>query len=178
MKKLDLENVRIYSNTKDDIVDALDLIGQKVYMSDDEDFRRYSERELVGVCCEKDPSSAKFPFKGENVREWTHWYSYFVVCKDAKFKEEEEKKLRPFKSTYEFTQETGCNIGDVITIRKLDKSFEESCIVNGFKLLDTGPSISHCVHIVLGSDEYSLEELLLCFEYCVNGDWHSFGIEE
>ena len=171
MKKLDLENVKIYANTKRDIVDAIDLIGEEVYFSDNVNFESYTREKLTGVIYAEDDDHPFFCRA-----RWGH--NYFILAKDAKFKKERPKKLRPFKSTYEFAQETGCNIGDVITIRKLDKSFEESCIVNGFKLLDTGPSMPHCVHIVLGSDEYSLEELLLCFEYCVNGEWHSFGIEE
>ena len=41
MKKLDLENVRIYSNTTDDILDAMDLIDEEVYMSNSSDFNTY-----------------------------------------------------------------------------------------------------------------------------------------
>lgn len=38
MEKLDLSGVRIYSNTKDDARDAIDLIGEEVYLSDWVDF--------------------------------------------------------------------------------------------------------------------------------------------
>ena len=33
MEKLDLSGVRIYSNTKDDVRDAIDLIGEEVFVN-------------------------------------------------------------------------------------------------------------------------------------------------
>lgn len=44
MNKLDLSNVRIYANTKADIIDAMDLIGEEVYMSDWDDFNPHSKK--------------------------------------------------------------------------------------------------------------------------------------
>ena len=49
MKTLNLENVRIYTNAKCDIVDAMNLIGEEVYLSDDENFRSYREGHLLEV---------------------------------------------------------------------------------------------------------------------------------
>lgn len=174
MEKLDLSGVRIYSNTKDDARDAIDLIGEEVYLSDWTDFRGYDKGNLLEV---KYAPDVLYPFLGGHWHE-ARIYKYFILVKDAKFIEGKPKKLRPFTSTYEFTQETGCIIGDVITIRRIDGKFEESCIVNGFKLLDTGPSTPHRVYISLGSNEYSLEKLMCCFDYMKDGEWHPFGIEE
>ena len=47
MKTLNLENVKIYTNAKCDIVDAMNLIGEEVYLSDDENFRSYREGHLL-----------------------------------------------------------------------------------------------------------------------------------
>lgn len=171
-KKLDLENVRIYTNAKCDIVDALDLIGEEVYLSDDKNFEVYRKGCLTAV---KYTNDVLYPFLGGYE---IGSYKYFILAKDAKFIEGIAKKLRPFTSTYEFTQVTGCDIGDVITIRSVDGKFEESCIVSGYKLLDTGPSTPHRVYISLGSNEYSLEKLVCCFEYVKDDEWYPFGIEE
>lgn len=48
-KELNLENVRIYSSTKNDILDAINLIGEKVYFSDDVNFESYKEGNLLEV---------------------------------------------------------------------------------------------------------------------------------
>lgn len=171
-KKLDLENVRIYTNAKCDIVDALDLIGEGVYLSDDKNFESYRKGCLTEV---KYANGVTYPFLGGYE---LGAYKYFILVKDAKFIEGIPRKLRPFTSTYEFTQVTGCDIGDVITIRRVDGQFEESCIVNGYKLLDTGPSTPHRVYITLGVDTYTFEELLRIFEYREDDEWLPFGIEE
>ena len=49
MKKLDLSRVRIFSNTKDDARDAIDLIGEEVYLSDDASFSSYNKGNLIEV---------------------------------------------------------------------------------------------------------------------------------
>lgn len=175
MKTLNLENVRIYSNTKDDILDAMDLIDEEVYMSNSSDFRSYREGHLLEV---KYANGIAYPFSGGYE---VGSYKYFILAKDAKFVEERPKKLRPFTSTYEFTQATGCDIGDVITIRRLDGKFEESCVVNGYRYcLDADPSKPGVVYITLGAFRYSLQELFEYFEYYDNDNskWKPFGIEE
>lgn len=170
MKKLDLSSVRIYTNTKDDIVDAIDLIGEEVFLSDWLDFRGYDKGNLLEV---KYTHGVLYPFLGGyEVRP----YKYFILAKDAKSIEGIAQKLRPFTSTYEFTQVTGCDIGDVITIRRVDGQFEESCVVNGYRYcLDTEPGIPY---ITLGADKYSFEELLRNFIYDEDGEWKPFGVEE
>ena len=179
VKQLDLSNVTIYETKKRDMVEAIDLIGQDVYVSNDVDFSKHHKCKLVEVNCVIGESyTSLYPFVGEYKASEKHVYKYFILAKDAKFIEGQPKKLRPFKSSWEFTDVTGCNIGDVITIRRLDKIFEESCVVNGYKLLDTGPSTPHCVYISLGANEYSLVKLMRCFEYAKGDEWYPFGVEE
>lgn len=175
MEKLDLENVRIYSNTKAGIIDAMDLIGQDVYMSDDENFEDYYKYKLVGVKVIDDYCR----FLGNEGKEtYTFAYKHFILVKDVKFKEEKEKKLRPFKSVFEFNQKTGFSIGNIIFIRKTDDSFEEECVINGFKYLNikylnTGPRDTY---IIIGSDKYTFEELKNDYLYFKDGEWHQFGV--
>ena len=173
MKTLNLENVRIYTNAKCDIIDALDLIGEEVYLSDDVNFKSYKKGCLLEV---KYANGVTYPFLGGYE---VGSYRYFILAKDAKFIEKRPKKLRPFTSTYEFTQVTGCDIGDVITIRRIDGKFGESCVVNGYRnCLDSDPSKPGIVYVTLGADKYSLAELLLYFEYLEDGKWKPFGIED
>ena len=170
-RKLDLSNVRIYTNAKCDIVDAIDLIGEEVYLSDDENFRSYREGHLLEVKYGRD---VLYPFLGGYE---VGSYKYFILAKDAKFIEKEPKKLRPFISVKEFTQITGCDIGDAITIRRIDGTFEESCIVNGYRYcLNTDSSKPRTVYMTLV--RYSLQELLLCFEYRKDDEWYPFGVAE
>ena len=172
-RNLYLSGVRIYSNTKDDIVAAMNLIGEEVYLSDDENFRSYREGHLLEV---KYTNGVTYPFLGGYE---IGSYRYFILAKDAKFIEKEPKKLRPFISVKEFTQITGCDIGDVITIRRIDGTFEESCIVNGYRYCsNTDPSKPGTVFITLGAFRYSLQELLLYFEYRKDDEWYPFGVEE
>ena len=173
MKTLNLENVRVYTNTKDDIVDAINLIGEEVYLSDDENFRSYREGHLLEV---KYANGVAYPFLGGYE---IGSYRYFILAKDAKFVEERPKKLRPFISVKEFTQITGCDIDDWITIRRIDGTFEELCIVNGYRYCsNTDPSKPGTVFITLGAFRYSLQELLLYFEYRKDDEWYPFGVEE
>lgn len=173
-KELDLNNVRIYSKTKDNIRDAMDLVGQKVYMSDDADFHEYSERELIGVTYTENGRlfSVEYPFAGKDSRAGTCEYRYFVLCKDVKFKE--EKELRPFNSVQEFTDITGCKIGDKITITCVNLCYEDVCLFNGIrKNLET-----NSISIILGTSMYSFKELKDYYLYYKDGKWHPFGIEE
>lgn len=173
-KELNLKNVRIYSKTKDNIRDAIDLVGQKVYMSDDADFHEYSERELVGVTYTENGRmfSVEYPFAGKDSRAGTCEYRYFVLCKDVKFKG--EKKLRPFASIQEFTDVTGCKIGDKITITCVNLGYEDFCVFNGVRRnLDT-----HTTSVMLGSSIYSFDKLKDYYLFYKNGKWCPFGIEE
>ena len=86
MKKLNLENVRIYSNTKDDILDAMNLIGEEVFLSNYEDFRQNIRDKLTGVIC-----------AGNDGRPFFHRvpprYKYFVLAKDVLPEEFKETKI-------------------------------------------------------------------------------------
>lgn len=86
-KPLDLSGVKIFSNTKDDIIDAMDLIGQEFYMSDDKNFKNYVTGRLTGVQYSEDDD---FSFLGKD-EDSIFSYIYCILAKDAKFKE--EKKL-------------------------------------------------------------------------------------
>ena len=79
MKTLNLENVKIYTNAKCDIVDAMNLIGEEVYLSDDENFRSYREGHLLEV---KYANGVAYPFLGGYE---IGSYRYFILAKDAKF---------------------------------------------------------------------------------------------
>lgn len=178
MKKIDTEKSVIYRfNKLSELTKCVLLLGEKGYFSDFENFSDYKYGTLTEVTV---GYSAKeiYPFRrGENEAD-TGVYSYFIPESRVVFKEEEEepKKLRSFKSTWEFEQVTGCSIGDVITIHRIDNRFEESCIVNGYKYcLNVDPSI---VYIVLGADKYTLEQLLQYFKYAKDGEWLPFGVEE
>ena len=77
--KLDLSGVRIYSNTKDDARDAIDLIGEEVYLSDDASFSSYNKGNLIEVSFSNEYS---YLFQGGFGIEK---YKYFILEKDAKF---------------------------------------------------------------------------------------------
>lgn len=267
-KPLDLNNVRIYSNTKYDILDAMDLIGQDVYVSNFSDFHTYDICNLAGVAGIKyiESDSCHFLVDRDKGDLGFHKYRFLILAKDAKFKEEKEikmnketilkeyeetiqkrdellrllsyfdsntefshssfallwllrenfiqnvkiletiaenekiyefyeiqrkqfipvtstseekpKKLRPFKSTREFEQVTGCSIGDVITICKVDGGFEETCIVNGYRYSDLESSKPTIVYMALGADKYSLEELFRYFKYRKNDELLPFGVKD
>ena len=170
MKKLDLSGVRIYSNTKDDARDAIDLIGEEVYLSDDASFSSYNKGNLIEVSFSNEYS---YLFQGGFGIEK---YKYFILEKDAKFKNEDKayKIHRPYKSISEFCNETGCEeVGtDLITIR--NKKRKQECV-----LLYTGYS-EDAVH--LGGYVLTFECLLKHYEFynkCdEDGEWHPFGVEE
>ena len=166
-RKLDLSGVRIYSNTKDDIVNALDLIGEEVYLSDDANFKSYRKGYLLEV---KYANGVTYPFLGGYE---VGSYRYFILAKDAKFKDEEKayKIFRPYKSIDEFCIKTGCvKVGtDLLTIR--NKRRKQECV-----LLYTGYS-EDAVH--LGGYVLTFETLVKHYEfYNKCGEWKPFGIEE
>ena len=172
-RKLDLSGVRIYSNTKDDIIDAMDLIDEEVYMSNFSDFNTYDICNLAGVVGIKYIECASYHFLAEGDEGGFHKYRFFILAKDAKFKDEEKtyKIFRPYESIDEFCSETGCEkVGtDLITIR--NKRRKQKCV-----LLYTGYS-EDAVH--LGSYVLTFETLVKHYEfYNKCGEWHPFGIEE
>lgn len=174
-RPLDLSKVKVYSNTKEDAIKALSLIGQDIYMSDDEDFSDYVKGELIGVRYANVSAYVNLPFLCRicGIERRSNYYKHFILCKDAKFKE--EKKLRPFKSISEFCRETGIkNLGDTITIRIKNGKFGDVCIFNGYRTrLENNQII-----VFLGVEGYTLEELKDDYCYLKNCEWKPFGMEE
>ena len=171
MEKLDLSGVRIYSNTKDDVRDAIDLIGEEIYLSDDASFSSYNKGTLIEV---KYGHGISYPFIG-GISFDMEKYKYFILAKDAKFKDEETNKIhRPYKNISEFCNETGCEeVGvDLITIR--NKKRKQECV-----LLYTGYS-EDAVH--LGGYVLTFDCLLKHYEFYTkcgeDSEWKPFGIEE
>ena len=86
-RKLDLSGVRNYTNVKCDIIDAMNLIGEKVYLSDDVNFESYEEGNLIEVSYSNNIS---YPFLGEC---GIGAYRYLILEKYAKFVEGNEIKM-------------------------------------------------------------------------------------
>lgn len=169
-KLLDLNGVKVY--TRDDVVDAISIIGQDVYMSDTADFKSYYKCRLTGV---RAMEHNAFPFVGNDEHQ-SIIYKYCILAKDARFKEEKEKKLRPFKSIIEFGWETGCEeLGDKITIRSINENYDEECIFNGYRVMHDDKQTTI---IYLGCMNYTFQELKDYYLYSKAGKWHPFGIEE
>lgn len=168
-RTLDLSDVKIYTNAKCDIIDALDLIGEEVFLSDYADFRSYVKAKLAGVTYTED-NYRPFFHRGENPNLCE--YKYFILAKVVKFKDEKTCKIfRPYESIDEFCIETGCNkVGtDLLTIR--NKRRKQECV-----LLYTGYS-EDAVH--LGGYVLTFETLVKHYEfYNKCGEWKPFGIEE
>lgn len=174
-RQLDLSNVRIYSNTKQDIVDAIDLIGEEVYLADRADFGLHTKAKLTGVICAEDDDSPFFRGAG-NQHQWG--YKYLILAKDAKFKEEEKERiLRPFKDIKEFRTVTGRGIGGVITYKKKDSDAEYTVLINGYVRVN-----DNILGIYLGRRSYTFKELKDDYLYLhadiTSSEWKPFGMEE
>lgn len=165
-KQLDLRSVRIYKNEKQDIIDAIDLIGQEVYMSDDADFNTYDICNLVGVRYIEDNFC---PFIGRaEKRKDAYTYRFFVLAKDAKFV---EKELRPFNDIKEFLNETKKQVGASIRYRNINNCLENVMLFNGY----TNNEL-----VLFGIEFFTFKELFDRFEYFDNDtkEWKRFGVEE
>ena len=176
-KLLDLRGVRIYSSTQQDIKDAIDLIGQEVYMSDYADFCTYRKCELMGAMRVKGKGNsfaALYPFVCVDENNIQRAYKYFILAKDAKFVGEEgakEKKLRPYKNISEFCNETGCEeVGvDTIVIRNKDSKLLSVLLYTGY---------SDDI-VCLGGYIFTFADLLKNYEYALNSfEWLPFGVLE
>ena len=170
MKKIDVgSGVRIYSKTKDDIIDVMSLLGEKVYVSSTEDFEIYGIFKLAGVkfVLNKDECFIVDTLGGTQLS-----YKYLILAKDAKFKEE-EKELRPFKDVEEFFKKTGLALGKTMRYRKKDGFDEKECVVIIQGYTSDG-------YILIGSVYYKVEHLVNCYEYfdTDTSEWKPFGVEE
>lgn len=173
MRKINVEKSIVYKfDDRDDLSQCVQLLGEKGYFSCKWNFEHYERGTLAEVMC-----SAKgypHPF----VREYDgelDCFKYFITEELVVFKEEpKEKKLRPFDSIQEFTDATGCKIGDKITITCVNLGYEDFCLFNGVRRnLET-----HTTSVMLGSSMYSFKELKDYYLFYKEGKWNPFGIEE
>lgn len=168
MKEIDVESgVRIYSSTKDDVKDAIDLIGEKVYVSDTKDFEIYGIFKLAGVKFVLDEDEC---FIVDTLSGTQLGYDYLILAKDVKFKEE-EKKLRPYKDAEELFRVNGLALGKVIRYREKGSTREYVIVLNGY----TSDNL-----VMLGRAYHTLQELFNYYEYYdnVTSEWKPFGVEE
>lgn len=172
MKNLDLDKLKVY--TTENTVESRKYIGQEGYFSNSDDFKIYFKLKLFGI---SPITGTTHPYFGMGKRnKMSYGYKYFIPCESAEFKEEKKKEFRPFKDLREFTEVTGCGLGDIIVIQRKDGRFEEACLISGYK---TFPIVgSPSMYISLGVEKYSFSELLQFFKYLKNGEWHWFGVEE
>lgn len=176
-KPLDLSKVKVYSNTKEDVIKAISLIGQDIYMSDDENFSDCVKGELLAVRYGKDSTIVKFPFLcGIYGIERCAHYKYFILEKDAKFKD--ETSYRKFNSIdeFEYVTQNNFSMGDSIIIRNKETHNESELVYGGYFVNDQSE-----VFICLGAFIFTLEELFKGYEFHINDDleeWCPFGVEE
>ena len=172
--KIDVEKSTIYRfDDKNDLSEAVLLLGNKGYFSDDEDFSEYTTDILTRVVCWLEKT--EYTFVSRNGKS-SNAYRYFIPNYGVVFKEE-PKKYRPFKSIEEFFAVTGFKIGEVIQIKRFaDCSYEETSILNGFRVYTDDEF--HRIDIIFGSGSRTLGELFNYYEYLKNGKWSRFGVEE
>lgn len=196
-KALDLNGVKIYDD-ENNTAEALNLIGQFGYFSNSKDFDNYCESILAGVDCSYkqiwEPSSEfvvkvkvvqinPFPYLAmlanaqQAMSDDVNQYKYFVLKKDAKFKEE-ERKLRPYKNISEFLDKFDFDIGDTVTIKRIncENEYEETVLFIGFRIAEK--ENQKYQYVFLGQSRYTFEELMNNFLYYKVGEWHPFGIKE
>lgn len=163
-RKLDLSGVRIYK--KEDAAEAISLIGQDVYMSNDEKFEYCYKNKLAGV---QVMGYGIPPFLGDTGMG-IEACKYLILEKDAKFM---KKNLRPFKDVNEFITTTGRAIGNVITYKKKDSDAEYTVLFNGYVRIN-----DNVLGIYLGGRSYTLKELQDDYVYLHADEWKPFGVEE
>lgn len=174
--KIDVEKSLIYRfDDRNDLSQAVLLLGVKGYFSNDKDFSDYTTGTLIRVCCWLE--KIEYPFVCGNGKPY-EIYKYFIPDYIVVFKEESKKEnLRPFKSIEEFYAETGFIIGEIIQIKRVANcSYEEKTILNGFRV-HTDDEF-HRIDIIFGSGSRTLGELFKYYEYLKNGKWLRFGVEE
>lgn len=173
-KPLDLSRVKIYSNTKEDAIKAISLIGEKVYMANDENFSDYTEGELLAVRYGKDSTIIKYPFLC-GIGRYSH-YMYIILCKDAKFKEETSYRKLKSIDEFEFVTQNYFSMGDSVIIRNKKTLNESELVYCGYFVNDLSE-----VLICLGAFVFTLEELFKVYEFHINScfeEWHPFGVKE
>ena len=174
--KIDVEKSIIYRfDDKNDLSEAVLLLGNKGYFSDNEDFSDYTTGTLTRVECWLEKTDYTFVSRNEKSSDA---YRYFIPEYRVVLKEEPKKTLRPFKSIDEFFDVTGFNVGKVVQIKRVANcSYEEKTILNGFRVY-TDDDEFHRINIIFGSGSRTLGELCKYYEYLKNGQWLRFGVEE
>ena len=166
--KIDVEKSVIYRfDDKNDLSEAVLMLSEKGYFSDDEDFNNYVTGMLARVICWFDQADFTFSCKNEEICEV---YRYFIPESKVVFKEEKKTKLRPFKDVREFCNNTGCKtIGsNCITIRCKNSKHKAVLLYTGF--------CDDSVHF--GGYVLTLESLFYNYEFLRKGEWVRFGVEE
>lgn len=167
--KLDLSTTRIFGECDKDIIEAMSLIGEAVYVSDDENFEYYQKLELAGA---KKVKGALCCYVALTDDGNLFCYKYFILAKDVKFKG--EKVLRPFRDINEFSRATGRGIGDIVPFKRKDSATENNLLFSGYSLNRDE------VLLYLGQGCFTFKEL--CDDYLYYNanynEWEPFGIEE
>lgn len=79
--------------------------------------------------------------------------------------------IRPFKDLKEFKENTGLDVGSIVTLWYINN--------NDHLIKSMITSIDTCARTVtFGSKVLSLSDLCTCYEYSKNNKWCSFGVEE
>lgn len=178
-KPLDLSNTKVYTNTKEDAIKALSLIGEYVYMSDYEDFKEYTKGELIGVSYTNDSTNMHFPFLCRIcvIGSCAH-YKYFILEKDAKFEDGTSgPSYRKLKSIdeFEYVTQNYFNIGESVIIRNKKTHNVSELVYGGYFVNDHSQ-----VLICLGPFVFTFDDLFKDYEFrdsCFY-EWIPFGIKE
>ena len=166
--KIDVEKSVIYRfDDRMDLSEAVLMLGEKGYFSDNEVFSNYITGTLVRVICWFDQAEFTFSCKNEETSEV---YRYFIPENKVVFNKEKKKKLRPYKDVREFCKNTGCKItgSHCITIRCKDSKHKAVLLYTGF--------CDDSVH--LGGYVLTLESLFDHYEFLCKGNWMPFAVEE
>lgn len=166
MKKINIKESKIYRfDSREDLSQAILLLGEKGYFSNTKDFTKYGYGTLIEVMGNVQVRS--FPFVKRNNND-DSCYQYFIAEKTVVF--EKEKKMRPYKDVAEFSNETGCEVlgDDYITIRNKKDKQEKVLLYTGYS--DTA------VH--LGAYLITFNSLFSDYEFLYDNEWVEFSIEE
>lgn len=170
-RTLDLSRVKVYTNTKEDAIEALSLIGENVYMSDADDFSIYAQGKLNGVRYASDGAYTDRSYLCGNMVS-IH-YKYIIFCEDAKFKDGKEEYHYPIT----VNRKEGLNIGDTFWIRSKDNTEVAHLVTITEITIDSKGSIAS---IGVGPHVLPPEELLKNYEWSdkspKENDWRTFGI--
>lgn len=171
---LDLSRVKVYTNTKEDAIKALSLVGEEVYMSNEDDFGLYTRGKLIGVRYAGDCAYSDQPYLCGSMLG-SH-YRYIILCKDAKFKG--ETSYRKFNSIdeFEFVTQNHFSMGESVMIRNKKTLNESELVYSGYFVND-----QYEILICLGAFAFTFDELFKGYDFHINScfeEWHPFGIKE